>query len=462
MSVPYTIRGALDTLTSKTSVSPSAPVDLLAVVVSIISPSSATSTSKAKLWIADESISSQVSVCVILYGSTEVSRVTEEQISIGDVIRFNNLSLHKATDHDDNDFQLVYSTIDPEPGLRWFCFGSLLAGDRCIKHDQSVDQKRIPDNMLTAPQRIQDLKTWFCNSRNKIFLSTLSPIPCKKRLLSETQASLGLLSNLGVNVLHHECQQTKILETPPSNSKKRKFASSISHASIGFATVTDSSGVKMSLIDLNNRFSDTLREAKDTGRVLLLTNISSTKQSDIQCIQGKNCAFDEVILVPTRATVALLLSNEESQSSQNLVSYSLPNDATQTQLPGFNSDNQESTLVSSILDISINGKLLHETKCMDSPTSFLKGMIRDGSYVEVTLHLESFAEGGNHLVFAKPSILQTLCGGLEAKELITEERLRLHVFKLVQALIREQVLLIWTIKRNSKEAVVLKVVLPKI
>ena len=462
MYAPYTIRGAIDTLLSKTEiVSPRAPVDVLAVVLSIVQSPQALQSTTSKLWITDESISPQVSVCVVLYGSNEASRITQEQIAIGSVIRFNNLALRKGTTQDSTIFELIYCTNDPEPGLRWLCFGSLLEDDRCVNNnEQSVDQ-RIPESMLTYPKRILDLKTWFCDYKRKKFLSALSPMSCKKRVLSETQASIGLLSNLAVSVLYYECQQTKIVESP--SKKRRRSAYTMTQSPIGYATFTDSSGVNMSFVDLNNRFSETLRKAKEKGLVVLLTNVSSTKQSDVNCIQGKNLAFDEVILVPTTATVAVLLSNKSE--SQKLDTQTVLKHSNQTQISSGESERQEITLVSSILDISINGKLLHQNKCLDSPSSLVKSITKNGHYREVIMELESFgtsSQEGNHVVLVNPSIMQTLCGGVSAKELIEEERLRSNVFQLVQALLREQVLLFWTIQRSLKDAIVLKVMLPKL
>lgn len=381
MYAPYTIRGAIDTLLSKTEiVSPRAPVDVLAVVLSIVQSPQALQSSISKLWITDESISPQVSVCVVLYGSNEASRITQEQIAIGSVIRFNNLALRKGTTQDSTTFELIFCTNDPEPGLRWLCFGSLLEDDRCVNNnEQSVDQ-RIPESMLTYPKRILDLKTWFCDYKRKKFLSALSPMSCKKRDLSETQASIGLLSNLAVSVLYYECQQTKIVESP---SKKRRRSYTMAQSPIGYATFTDSSGVNMSFVDLNNRFSETLRKAKEKGLVVLLTNVSSTKQSDVNCIQGKNLAFDEVILVPTSATVAVLLSNKSE--SQKLDTQTALKHSNQTQISSSESERQEITLVSSILDISINGKHLHQNKCLDSPSSFVKSITKNGHRKKATM-----------------------------------------------------------------------------
>jgi hypothetical protein len=445
MPAPFGIREAIDILSEKRNVLPSSSsVDILAVVVSIIkSPlvASATSIRKAEIWITDESLSPDESACVPLWGSSAISRIEQEQIAKGDVIRFNRVSLKKRA-QSSNTYCFVHSFEDPEPGLAWFRFSS----------NNGSSHHRIPENMAMTPQRIQELKYFHQQSGNGSFL--LSPLRCKRRNLSEIQSSVGLLSNIAIRVKHHESQRSS-----PRAIKKRRRSSPVAQSTIGYATVADAStsDVTMTLVDLENRFSGNLRAAKATGQVLMLTNVSSRKQSDVQV---KNCALDEVILVPTKASVALLLSKENQ--TQSVVPQSLP-DGTQTQMPY--SIQGEIKVVSSILDISIGGKLLQETRCMESPSSFLQNITTpDRKYRDATLHLESFGISvvqSIHSVFASSKIIKTLCGGIDPEELIRDETIRIRAFKLVHALLREQVLLRWTIETSCEPSNVLKVVLPK-
>jgi hypothetical protein len=448
MSVPCDIREAVAILSSGKPISSSSsatPVDVLAVVVSIAQNSLAppvASIGKIELYISDESLSADESAFVTLKGSDQLSRIEHEQISIGDVIRFNRLFL-RSRPQSSNAFHFVHLNDNPEPGTEWFRFDS-----------NKSSSNRIPENMVTSGERIQELKSWFQQSRKDSFL--LAPLRCKQRSLSEIYTSVGLLSNVAVKVKHHECQRATTTSIHSRATKKRR----IPQPTIGYAIVTDesSSDISMSLIDIENRFSVTLQKAKNSCLVLILSNVLTRKQSDV--LGTKDCTSDEIILVPTKASVAIFLRRDYRRPSLKPLS---PLDATQTQMPNPIKDEQI-TVVASILDISIGGKLLHESQCMKSPASFIRNILTtDKRYHDAILHLESFGISAiqyNHKVFASSDILKTLCGGIDAEDLINKETQGLQVFRLVKAMLREQVMFRWTIEKNFKSTKVLKVALP--
>lgn len=450
MPAPCGLREAINILSQTEIVSSTSPssVDILAVVISIInSPpvASATSTRKVEIWITDESLAPGESAFVTLWGSSAVSRIEQENVSLGDIIRFNRVSLIKKRAQLSKEYSFVHSLENPEHGVSWFRFSS---------NDRSMHQ-RVPENMaMTSPQRIEGLKSFYQQDGYGQIL--LSPLRCKRRSLGEIQASVGILSNITVVVKSHESQ----ISSPRGMKrgiKKRRRPPAVTQATIGYARVADASApdVILTLVDLENKFSKILRLANSSGRLLMLTNVSSRKNSDVQV---QNSALDEVVLVPTNASVALLISNESQ--SQSSVPQTLHN-STQTQIPYQGKIN----VVSSIVDISISGLPLQETGCMESPSSFLEKITTpDGKYRDALLHLESFGTAAaipTYAIFASSKIMQTLCGGIEPEELIREEALSIGSFKLLQALLREQILLRWSIETGCEPAKVLKVVLPK-
>eukprot|EP00980_Cylindrotheca_fusiformis_P030652 scaffold25176_cov191-Cylindrotheca_fusiformis.AAC.2 len=445
MPAPLGLREAIDisekTASSSSSSSSSSLVDILAVVLSVIkSPSipPASSKCKAEVCITDECLAPDESVFVTLWGSSALSRLEQERISNGDIIRFNRVGLRKKGKRS-KAYCFVHSLEDPESGLAWFRLSS----------KKGAIHFPVPENMKVAPERIEELKRFHQSSGNG--RSLLPPLRCRRRSLSELQASAGMLSHITIVVKSHDVQQSS-----PQALGKRRRSSPMPQATMGYARVADALTPEgtMTLVDLDNRFSGTLRSAKATGQVLMFTNVSSRKQSDIQ---GKNCAVDEIILVPTQASVVLLISEEGKKQGGG----------TQTLLDGTQVENSsygEIEVISSIFDFSIGGMALQETRCMESPSSFLQNMTTtDGKYREISVHLESFGTASaqpTYSIFASSKVTQTLCGGIEPEELIQDEGLRVRSFKLVHALLREQVLLRWTIDTSFSPPKVLKVVLP--
>lgn len=468
MSVPCTISEAVEILEGrrkqrKTPDTHCTPVDILGVVLNhsiLQSPPASSSASfpKAEIWISDFSIS-DMSARVTLYGSTEIVRVAEQQIKVGDVLRFNRVSLNKNNSASDS-FQFVLHD-DPEPGFDWFRLGHIDSRNGTWDH-QDETTRRIPDNMITSNLRIVEVVEWFRKNRTGHFQNDggITPLPCKRRSLSEIQASVGLLSNITVRVTHYDFQ---ISLQSPAGARKRRRGSTTPQSTIGFATVTDGSGVIMSLVDPGNRFASTIRTAKETGRLVMLTNISSKSQNDIQ---GRLSALDEVVLVPTKATATFLLPTTESSYTNNGNGGSLtPLEATATQTP--DSKKKQTTLLSRILGLSIGGVSLKSTiRTFESPAQFLGTVLTpDGDYRSATLYLDSWNNismgRDDNGIIAGPNVVKTLCGGVEAAELIRDESLGRHALNLVRALLNESILLRWTINENDNydQADVARVVL---
>jgi hypothetical protein len=193
----------------------------------------------------------------------------------------------------------------------------------------------------------------------------------------------------------------------------------------------------------------------------MLTNLTSKIGRDIQ---ERALPSDEIVLVPTRATAALLLSNEDLLHYDD---HTMTQSHTETQVP--TSPQNHATIVSGIRDIMIDGSLIKDGKSLKSLPCFLATFVSpQGNYQEAVIHLlEKVLDSGSSpgAVYADPLCMQTLCGGIEASEIARNEPLGRHVLALVRALLAEEISLRWSIKVQDKDeryAHVEKVVLPKL
>jgi hypothetical protein len=464
MSVPCTISEAIKIFKERRGqdVSNSAsrsPVDILAVAVrySILQSPSAPSSStspKAEIWITDPSISPSLNVRVTLSGSSAIARVVEEQVATGDIVRFNRLSLRYS---DDDSFQFVHSWKDPEPGFEWYRLGHV---DRSGRFTDKDATRSVPEDMITSSHRINEIINWCKQQKNGDLDSGLSPLQCQRRSLNEIQPSVGLLSNVVVRIIDYDCQRSPL--SPAVGSRKRR-RSSPGQTMTGFATLSDGSGTVMPFVDHGSRFASSLRTAKETGKVLMLTNLTSKIGRDIQ---ERALPSDEIVLVPTRNTAALLLSNEDLL---NYDDHAMTQSHTETQIP--TSPQNHATIVSGIRDIMINGASIKDGKSLKSLPSFLATFVSpEGNYQEAVIHLcekalDSDSGISSGAVHADAQVVKTLCGGIEASEIAKSEPLGRHVLELVGALLTEEISLRWTIKgqdRDERYAHVGKVVLPKL
>ena len=389
------------------------PVDVVAVVSGVATLNSTLASSsvvsnitpRVDLRIIDPSIpSSNVVAKVTLQGSMDVARIADEQISPGDIIRFNRLRLgrhhHPQDSHDNNNdhdqergggaggsnntlLHFEVSLDDPEPGFRWFKLGRIRImssgpdddadygfGDRsnhvhvvfsgggtdnhrsrrAILSDDRRGARNFPQEMVTSDSRIGELLDWYAKrgltghgstpatssvrgssaavasleqerSQRPSPLTTtfgvdhnvrsLSPLPCKRRSLAEIQASSGLLSNLVVRITHYDSQVIPLQSSATTSSVSGVSPKHVRQRQvIGFASVTDSSGVVMSFVDPGDRYGSFLRAgAEDPRKIIMMTNVMSKKQSEIF---GRPLVSEEVVLWPTKQTSVSMLDQASS------------------------------------------------------------------------------------------------------------------------------------------------------
>ncbi len=341
----------------------SAPIDVVAVVSGIStlkSPptSSHTTMPRVDLRIIDQSIPSNAVAKVSLYGSVELARISEEQISPGDVIRFNQLGLGRqhlpqdspssSVGNDNVLLHFEHPMNHLEPGLRWFKLGRIRVSNKIESTDDCsspggstsrrqraflTDDRRqawsFPSEMVTSESRIKELLIWFAarghshaqdgressattaaaaaGPNRSISITnnsrSLSPLPCKRRSLAEIQVSSGILSNIVVRIIHSDSQVVPL----QAERKRTSAARPRQRQVIGFASLTDHSGTVMSFVDPGDRFGSTLRAARQVHgeiRSVMMTSVISTKQSEIY---GRPLVCEEVVLWPTRQTTVSIV-----------------------------------------------------------------------------------------------------------------------------------------------------------
>ena len=519
------------------------PIDVVAVVahrgvLTMQSPplSSIASSPRAEIYISDHSVSRNTTVKVSLHGSSEVTRTIEEQIVPGDVIRFNGLRLGpqhnpKYALRDGGYDALVHfekTRDDPEPGYSWYRLGRLRTIDdeivsrRATFGDDQRHKQNFPNEMATSDQRIQDLITWFpgyllrddtsfapipagaetvLNASTAESARSLSPLPCRRRSLAEIQSSSGMLSNILVFVTHCDSQVLPQSTNPKKRPRASRGGTSHPRQILGFATVTDHSGVIMSLFDQGNRFGSLFQQALERKAPLLLTNVQSKKQCDID---GRPIVSDEIVLWPTRTTAGSILSSEDSNSKfSGLADWSGDDDKvsatqqTQNQLAFHNAKEGISgrymTIKSSIIGIAVNGRNIDQHLARWTPDTLKINLTdTDGlNFAPATIRLAALdGKGGAHeQVLAKGSIVESLCGGITpsewSKASLTSHSTNLfpgggtlsktvrsegqqictlgnHALRLFRALVHEKIQLRWTIDLDTEPLEVVRVTLPSI
>lgn len=561
------------------------PVDVVAVVSGIAtlqSPpaSSATATPRVDLRIADQSIPNYMTAKVSLYGSQEAARISEEQIAPGDIVRFNRIGLSrrhrpqaieqiarntegftvrsKSGPPDENTIHFEHSADDPEPGWRWYKLGRIrttvygddqhdhqerisIAGRKAFLCEDERQSRNFPDEMATAETRIQELIAWFVSrgqddgannslgaeGANNRTARSLSPLPCKRRSLAEIQASSGLLSNIHVQVTHCDSQVLPPCSSTSSPAAKKQRSGAVKSLPqqqqvIGFATVTDNSGVVLSLVDPGSRFGSVFQAAQNQGKILMMSNILSKKQSDIY---GRPLVSEEVVLWPTRKTAASILSSSSSDGDEKVPMTGAqqgkipsrtskedqcvksPNTNkmirsrshggkmeeanSETQLtqrhPTFHNETSTNYVLveSRLVDILVNETSLRQ--CINRTPHSLKEHVLsadDKDYLPAVLHLEPIeglfgVEKGKKMdrFLAGTSVIHALCGGVTPSEwninngsddgggATTKSSTAVgggNVLRLLHALFDEGIALQWTIDVGHDPPRVIKVSLPRV
>jgi len=390
MSNSFSISEAFESLL-KTSNS----LNIVAVVSkqSIVQSSpSSVSLPRAELWVSDSSLPEGKSARVSLYGLTDASRVAEDNIVHGDILRFNHVSLSKASSRQ----TIHFVQSKHQPGADWYRLGH-------IERDGKISSKpqNVPPSMLTSETRLQELAQWFHALEENIARPVaLLQRPCRRRTLAEIQSSVGLTTSVVVKVSDYFVRKVRY------PSLKRKRCETRVHA-MGFARLSDTSG-SVSFVDPAGRFGATLQLAQDNRKSLLFTHVVTKSPTEVHA--QHSIVDNEVVLVPTsNSEVMILPAMAESTQPASIV---IDVDSQLGPIVG-----NTATVVSSIEDIVIDGVSVKAGGALESLPGFLSTVLRGGKrYQSATICLRP-----NREFTASPLILQALCGDLEPAELSQED-----------------------------------------
>jgi hypothetical protein len=469
-TVPYALSEAVDVCKKRKSETHAStrdsPIDIVGVIVDL---------SYARepfpivcLWIQDPSLPSGVKALFSLRGSKALAFIQECDVSIGDIVRFNRVSLKEieteTTGGEDTVYHFHHSWTDPEAGPEWCRLGRL--GDN-INGSFTQDVLVIPDQMRTDEACLERLVAWY---RESDYFSArgnqnpcLSQLPCQQRSLAQLQSMIGVVSNVVVKVTDFQNA------TPNYELGRKRRHSSISTpaAPCSFALLTD--GVcSMPFLDDKSRFRTLLQQAVTTGRPLRLTRVSSRVGRSLGHVgtRIRKDALDEVVLVPTESTMAIFLQDgdaalwEPEESQVDPTQSQIPATPTHTPCQPSRNSGHHTILLSPIKDIVLlsgsktNTSLAQVSEYPDASTRWASALVELGDtfsyrYCSTWVTLEAAVlSGKQQQVEAGGSIVRKLCGDLSVEELVSgEESFHRHAYNIMVSLYREGVPLRWTLEQ---------------
>ena len=471
MSTPYSLAEAFELLKKRQErpKSNNHAIDILGIVSNISNSAPLPGRSgvrKCQIWLVDESLgsstrtseSNQRTVRFVLFDSSETTRITKENIKMGDILRFNNVTLKSFR----GSSQFQFSSLDPEPGLSWFRLGSV--DDPIIYTENDIHaspQNSIPKSMMTSKERVVELANWYTNTRTTR-LPPCGPrgLPTRKRNLDELQSSVGLLSNITVRLM---C--VRILPaTSNSNYRYGNRRNTRQRPPLAFASFVDESGATMSFIDSSGRFLSTLKIAEKDNKTtrLMVTNVSTACPSQPQ--RGLATSANEIVLVPTDKSTMRVISDEkplDESKKRKPFAHHLNQPSTQEML-----HDTDFVVHAGISDMFLNGISFKTSPFVFASSSTFLTTIRDkndGTFRGPLIYLDqNEGQVGNEGLLALPSVLKTLCGSLDIAELSNHEILCTHSMNLLQALLQEDTILEWTLRKEKTNLMIVKVTLHRL
>jgi hypothetical protein len=455
-TAPCTLSEAIALCNGKRNRDVASPIDILAVVVDL---------SKSKdpfpfvcLWIQDASLSSDTKALFSLKGYKALDRIQDLSITIGDVLRFNRVSLKEvesaaAGGSDATSYHFYHSWVDPEPGPDW-CRLCHVGSDPNDSIETEIES--VHDTMQTDPACLESLVAWYQQSD---YFATrggpaLTPLLCQQRSLIHLHSLVGVTSNVVVKVIEFQ-------RAVPPVTLARKRSSGSMLAPCSFALLSDVVG-SMAFLDDENRFHSILEQAFQTCRPLRLTRVSA--QSGRSLPRMRKDALDEVILVPTKLTQATLLDEHDTAA----VSWGREDSqvgSTQSQIPitliDQHANKKQRMVVSPLRDMLLWGSKysLSQVSGDEARIQWIAALVQssDGSlssssrasYGNVILTLlETAVLPGNPRVHATGSVVQKLCCDLTPDELTGDNNsyYGLYAFNILFSMWKDQVPLCWTLE----------------
>jgi hypothetical protein len=450
-------------------------VDILGVVKNIHISSQCkalarqqSSLAKCRIWLVDDSCGNTVpSAQLVIYNKVEATKLEQENVKEGDLLRFNSVVL--ANNSDESNLCFRFSG-NPEPGQGWACLGSLdvdeAPGTLVPRRIVGTNVARLlPGGMKTSKERIKDLVAWYSRRQHGHFdgerpagrskaspSKQLSPLTCRNRQLDELQASLGVLSNIkvGVTSMHSQAANMLTSNIKSRSSSKRKRQQAVS--GLALALVTDESRSVMTLVDVSGRFVPQLKTAmgNQSKSRLVVTNVLTKSQNTLHGVKFAS-PFNETVLVTTNETAMFLVPFDPSR---------VLTQETQDLLSQHRNSTSEIFLISELLDLVIDGKSLKQSdqKIFSSKLAYLDAILKQTSQDSGHRQYKASAkvildDGSIESVFLliTPSVLKCLCGGLDADELLGSDSLCNHSMTFLRSLIHEKVALKWTLRVSNQE-----------
>jgi hypothetical protein len=407
----------------------SCPVDLLSVVVhrSTLRP---TATTICQLWLRDSSLPPEAQAVISFVGSNKAVEIIQERnINVGDVVRFNRISLRQQEPTEKTTsktlYEFCYDWQDPEAGPEFYRLGHIDATTGSLKNAMDLP---VPPSMTTERNCLDRLVAWYRESElsNKRSEELTAP-PCQYRSLGNLQSSLGVLSHIIARVSH--------VDLVPQNARKLLGGKRRREGDRCCALLTDGRHV-LSFLDTEGRFRSVLQQAVHSEKPLRLSRVMAKISSNDD---------DEVVLVPTRESVAQLVTEAEFQErlSQTAAATAsqLPFSLTQASQAVVNRDTTVARtyqVIAPILDIQIGSTSLAKT----APTAWKPSTFGSGRYYRsATVILDG--EQQPQEVAVDGRILQALCGDMDLQEGEWSSRF-------LQGLLEERIPLRWTLEDTTR------------
>eukprot|EP00536_Pseudo-nitzschia_multiseries_P004205 jgi/Psemu1/318371/estExt_fgenesh1_pm.C_690001 len=402
----------------------------------------------------------------VLYGPFEMARIDQEQIKVGDVIRFNRVTLKDS----DGTWQFRFSSHDPEPGVRWFRLGHIDSeGSFNENHfeDYCSASSRIPESMKTSKKRLTELVEWYNYNVHRILpLSSSNAFLTRRRQLSEIEFTSGILSNIKVKVTQVRSEYVAVASSNMSRNKKR----SKTLTPLVFAVFTDESETIIPFIDTSGRFLTQLRSAHNDNfkTLLVMTNVCTEYQSNLR---GLESSTKEIVLVPTGASSGVLVSHNETPNRVNNSNTSDVSGVNKIPKKETSQDSnpRETTVISRMVDLTVDGISLQKNRSVFATSSkYLKTILgtngRCFRTAMVDLDAESLSgRASRSSIEVTPDVLKTLCGSLGVDELSSDETLCAHSMGFLRGLIHEDIVLKWTLtEEENQKLTTVKAVLHRI
>mmetsp|Transcript_14303 Transcript_14303/g.33206 ORF Transcript_14303/g.33206 Transcript_14303/m.33206 type:complete len:499 (+) Transcript_14303:226-1722(+) len=403
----------------------------------------------------------------VLYGSSEVARIDQEQIKVGDLLRFNRVALKDF----DGSLQFRFCFHDPEPGVSWFRLGYIDSQGSFNENnvDDHCSASRIPESMRTSKKRIAELVEWYKNNFHRILPLSSENLPSRRRHLSEIEFTSGILSNVRVKVVKVRSEYVAVANRNAKLGQKKKRSKMLS--SVTFAIFTDESGTSMPFIDTSGRFLPKLRSAQNDNDTtfLIITNVYTEYQSNLR---GLETSTNEIVLVPTVASSGVLVVVPDIKNSNSVnanPSGTSDIDAMPMHEPSQHFSSREKTVISRMMDVTVNGISLKKTQSVFATASkYLQTILasNDRFFRTAMVDLETkccYGKVSSSTIEATPDVLKTLCGSLDVDELSSDETLRSYSMGFLRGLINEGVVLEWRlVEDEDKNLTIVKAVLHRI